>query len=142
MATVTESSRPDILTPDGLDQSTRPRSHRTKPTIPPATPGIPASSYTNMSAPATAGEPMDIAPSSSETNGINTSPGTGSSQVDGEVDGKANDRPKNESNSDPNSSGSNNVLNMTAPPPAAAALHQPKIVQTAFIHKLYKWVLG
>lgn len=29
--------------------------------------------------------------------------------------------------------------NMPAPPPAAAAaIHQPKIVQTAFIHKLYK----
>lgn len=29
--------------------------------------------------------------------------------------------------------------NMPAPPPAAAAaVHQPKIVQTAFIHKLYK----
>lgn len=30
-------------------------------------------------------------------------------------------------------------ISMPAPPPAAAAaVHQPKIVQTAFIHKLYK----
>lgn len=92
-----------------------------------------------MSTSATAGEPMDIAPSS-DTNGNNTSPGNGAGHTDGETDGKANDRPKNESNSDPNNSNPNNVLNMTAPPPAAAALHQPKIVQTAFIHKLYKWV--
>ena len=32
---------------------------------------------------------------------------------------------------------STNIGNMAAPSPAAAALHQPKIVQTAFIHKLY-----
>lgn len=28
---------------------------------------------------------------------------------------------------------------MPAPAAAAAAIHQPKIVQTAFIHKLYKY---
>lgn len=28
---------------------------------------------------------------------------------------------------------------MPAPVAAAAAVHQPKIVQTAFIHKLYKY---
>jgi hypothetical protein len=28
--------------------------------------------------------------------------------------------------------------NMPAPPTASSAIHQPKIVQTAFIHKLYK----
>lgn len=31
---------------------------------------------------------------------------------------------------------------MPAPAIAAAAIHQPKIVQTAFIHKLYKCVLS
>ena len=42
--------------------------------------------------------------------------------------------------SSPQEQGSLASNQMPAPPPAAAAaVHQPKIVQTAFIHKLYKY---
>lgn len=99
-----------------------------------------APSNNDMSAPTTAGEPMDIAAPASETNtnGNNTSPGTGAGQADVESDNAPNDRSKNASPPDLSNSGAHSILNMSAPPPAAAALHQPKIVQTAFIHKLYK----
>lgn len=54
-------------------------------------------------------------------------------------DGNSNGARDTAKNTSPTSQGPNNVGSMPAPPAtAAAAVHQPKIVQTAFIHKLYK----
>jgi hypothetical protein len=53
---------------------------------------------------------------------------------DGEANGLA-DQPQTAAHGDPASA--DNII-MPAPVAAAAAVHQPKIVQTAFIHKLYK----
>jgi hypothetical protein len=114
---------------------------------------IPVSAPTiTMSAPASS-EPMEIAsPPNSSGNGQShgrdessslrqeTERGRShdreqdkSSAPEQESNGKTNERSKNSS---PSEHGS--ASNMPAPPPAAAAVHQPKIVQTAFIHKLYK----
>lgn len=56
---------------------------------------------------------------------------------DGESDSKRHDQSKTSSPQEQPTI-SNPVPTMVVPPPAAAAIHQPKIVQTAFIHKLYK----
>lgn len=69
---------------------------------------------TNSSAPASATKSPD-----SDTNGLNDRSGGALSH---------NDHQHND-----------NII-MPAPVAAAAAVHQPKIVQTAFIHKLYKSV--
>jgi hypothetical protein len=54
-----------------------------------------------------------------------------------DTNGRVDDRVKDEPLADPNAGSSS--AHMPAPPPAAAAaVHQPKVVQTAFIHKLYK----
>lgn len=61
-------------------------------------------------------------------------------QYDSEADhGRSdNERSKNSSPPDQSTGRDQNSSNMPAPPTAAAAaIHQPKIVQTAFIHKLY-----
>ncbi|TDZ23212.1 Transcription factor SFL1 [Colletotrichum sidae] len=79
-----------------------------------------------MSAPSP-GEPMEITPS---THASSTSP---TSKHDRESNG-ASDRFKNTS---PIDQSGNSVAMPAAPAAAAAAVHQPKIVQTAFIHKLY-----
>jgi hypothetical protein len=55
---------------------------------------------------------------------------------DQDSDSKMNDHSKTSSPQE--QSAASNPIPMVAPPPAAAAIHQPKIVQTAFIHKLYK----
>ena len=91
---------------------------------------VPLSAPTlKMSAPAN-GDAMDVSsPTSSST------PGRPNGS---ETNGKTNESSKNQSANDQNSGSSSNSQ-MLAPPPAAAAVHQPKIVQTAFIHKLYKY---
>ncbi|KAH7320243.1 HSF-type DNA-binding-domain-containing protein [Stachybotrys elegans] len=86
-------------------------------------------STANMATP-TAGEPMEI---SSPTNASSTS-----HSLDNEPNGKSNDRSKHPSPPEHPPTSAPNSTTMPAPPPsAAAAVHQPKIVQTAFIHKLY-----
>jgi hypothetical protein len=94
---------------------------------------IPIPTPTIKMSPPSNGDPMEITSPAPSSNGNHNS--------DSETNGKSNDRPKN--SPAPDSHGSNNHANnsnsMPAPPPAAAAIHQPKIVQTAFIHKLYKW---
>jgi len=88
---------------------------------------------------------MDVAPGSETSPGggnKSSPPSTGmpNQAPDTEAEGKAADQSKNASPADTGNSASNtsnNAGSMPAPPPAAAALHQPKIVQTAFIHKLY-----
>ena len=57
--------------------------------------------------------------------------------ADHETNGKPSHRPNQPSNNDRHLADSSS--NMPAPPTtASSAVHQPKIVQTAFIHKLYK----
>ncbi|PHH91309.1 hypothetical protein CDD83_1013 [Cordyceps sp. RAO-2017] len=75
-----------------------------------------------MSASAHGVDAMDIAPSAP------------SQAPDHETNGK----PSHRSNhSSPPDQGHGNMTMPAPPPAAAAAVHQPKIVQTAFIHKLY-----
>ena len=108
-----------------------------------------------MSAPATStapavhlgGEPMDIG-SPPHNNHRDTSresrhspgPSNNNVQYDSEADHGRSDNERSKNSSPPDqSTNSQNNSNMPAPPTAAAAaIHQPKIVQTAFIHKLYK----
>jgi hypothetical protein len=92
---------------------------------------VSAASSLNMSAPSVASEPMDV------TTPTNTSPAAGHS-VDADGDVKPADHSKSSPPRDLREQSSlPSGMNMSAPPPAAAAVHQPKIVQTAFIHKLY-----
>ncbi|KAJ0159024.1 Transcription factor SFL1 [Colletotrichum tanaceti] len=115
MATVTESPQRAPLHTDGHADLT---SNRIIP-IPTPTPSI------QMSAPSP-GDPMEI---TSPVNPSSTSPSS-----------KANDPGANgaSKNTSPIDHSANNLLAMpAAPAAAAAAVHQPKIVQTAFIHKLY-----
>ncbi|TQN66322.1 Transcription factor SFL1 [Colletotrichum shisoi] len=114
MATVTESSQRAPLHTDGHADL---KSNRIVP-IPTPTPTI------QMSAPSP-GDPMEI---TSPVNPSSTSPSSKSN------DPGANGASKNTS---PIEHSANNSLTMpAAPAAAAAAVHQPKIVQTAFIHKL------
>ncbi|KEY64996.1 hypothetical protein S7711_09557 [Stachybotrys chartarum IBT 7711] len=126
MATRTESLHVSTLVtdrPQAMGARVVPVSAATS-TSDTTTPSIPS---LTMSTP-TSGEPMEI---SSPTNVSATSHGP-----DQEPNGKAHERSKHSSPPD-HGSASSNAPNMPAPPPAAAAVHQPKIVQTAFIHKLY-----
>jgi hypothetical protein len=113
MATATESPQRHILSTDGPADQLLTR------IVPIPTPKI------QMSAPSP-GEPMEI------TTPTSTSVTAPSKSPEPEVNG---DRSKNSSPTEPSSTDS---MTMPAPPAAAAAVHQPKIVQTAFIHKLYK----
>ncbi|KAK0612890.1 HSF-type DNA-binding-domain-containing protein [Bombardia bombarda] len=92
-------------------------------TVPIITPAI------QMSAPSP-GEPMEI---TTPTNP--SAPGSVTKSPDSEVNGNGmNERGQLASQNDQLSV--DNII-MPAPAAAAAAVHQPKIVQTAFIHKLY-----
>lgn len=86
-----------------------------------------------MSAPSP-GEPMEITTptNSSAAPSVTKSP---ESEAKAAVNGGANERPQPATQSEPTSA--ENII-MPAPVAAAPAVHQPKIVQTAFIHKLYK----
>lgn len=92
-------------------------------TVPIMTPTI------KMSAPSPIGDPMDITtpPESNDPRNVSKSP-------DGDKSDSS-DRHNHMHRSD--HSATNNSTTMLAPAVAAAAVHQPKIVQTAFIHKLY-----
>ncbi|XXG97716.1 hypothetical protein Hte_004025 [Hypoxylon texense] len=81
-----------------------------------------------MSAPSPSGEPMDI---TTPTNA--SAPQSGSKSSEGEGS-DSNDRQNATLSGEQNPNSASNTM----PAPAAAAVHQPKIVQTAFIHKLYK----
>ena len=87
-----------------------------------------------MSAPSpTRGEPMEI---TTPTNSSAPPSATKSPDSDGTANG-TNERPQ-QSQSQNDQLSADNII-MPAPAAAAAAVHQPKIVQTAFIHKLYKY---
>lgn len=76
--------------------------------------------------PSSSGDAMDVSPSHTPP-ASNTSPSA--HDYDSKNHGRANNSPPHDGASG----------NMAAPPPSAAgAAQQPKIVQTAFIHKLYK----
>jgi hypothetical protein len=94
-----------------------------------------------MSAAVASGEPMDIAsPTADGPTQRAISPAGLVQSADADSEGKSTDHTKNASPPDSGHSmghNGNGSMNVSAPPPAAAALHQPKIVQTAFIHKLY-----
>lgn len=78
------------------------------------------------------GDAMDVSPAHTPP-ASNTSP---SAQPDYDA------KPATRSNNSPPQEGSSSSGSMPAPPPSAAgAAQQPKIVQTAFIHKLYKSAL-
>ncbi|KAF6816798.1 Transcription factor SFL1 [Colletotrichum sojae] len=109
MATVTESPQRAPLSADGHADLTSNR------IVPIPTPTI------QMSAPSP-GEPMEITTNT-------TSPSNKT-----EHDANGSERSKNTS---PTDHSANPVAMPAAPAAAAAAVHQPKIVQTAFIHKLY-----
>lgn len=82
--------------------------------------------------PSSSGDAMDVSPSRTPP-ASNTSP-----SAHNDYDSKPNGR----SNNSPPQDGSSSSGSMPAPPPSAAgAAQQPKIVQTAFIHKLYKLAL-
>lgn len=84
----------------------------------------------NMSPPSPVDHPME---NTSPTNTSGTSQGHESDPNGKPSNGRTN------ISSPPDHGSASNSGNMPAPPPAAAAaVHQPKIVQTAFIHKLYK----
>ncbi|EOO03569.1 putative flocculation suppression protein [Phaeoacremonium minimum UCRPA7] len=92
-------------------------------TVPILTPTI------QMSAPSP-GDPMDIAtPTNSSAPASATKSPT--EETNGGRDFENTGAPKNEAQ------GNTGSMTMPAPAAAAAAVHQPKIVQTAFIHKLY-----
>lgn len=139
MATVAESPRRTHALATGPDDPITPR------TVPILTPTI------QMSAPSP-GEPMEITTPTSST-----APAVGSGSIGGSGGGGGatsgsksppesggsgadDDRRPDPGNSSPPSDGPTptNSSSMPAPSMAAAAVHQPKIVQTAFIHKLYK----
>lgn len=87
-------------------------------------------SRSSATMPSSSGDAMDVSPSHTPPAG-NTSPSAH------DYDSKPNGR----SNNSPPRDGSSSSGSMPAPPPSAAgAAQQPKIVQTAFIHKLYKLV--
>jgi hypothetical protein len=76
-------------------------------------------------------DPMDISPTPSSSMGPPTLNGSGT-----ERNSTLHDQPRingDSGNTSPNGSSATAVG-------AAAAAQQPKVVQTAFIHKLYKWV--
>ncbi|KAL2020134.1 hypothetical protein VTK56DRAFT_8739 [Thermocarpiscus australiensis] len=85
-----------------------------------------------MSAPSP-GEPMDI---TSPTNSNSPAPASAAKipESDMKVNGTTSERPQA---APQNEQAPAENITMPAPVAAAPALHQPKIVQTAFIHKLY-----
>ena len=117
MATAIDSPQRTPL----AETSEEPMSARTVPIL---TPTI------QMSAPSP-GDPMDIAtPTNSSAPASATKSPT--EETNGGRDFENTGAPKNEAQ------GNTGSMTMPAPAAAAAAVHQPKIVQTAFIHKLYK----
>jgi hypothetical protein len=119
MATATESAPRNHLAAEGPDELMGAR------TIPIITPTI------QMSAPSP-GEPMEI---TTPTNSSAPASATKSPDSDVNINGM-NERSLQPSPGD--QTHPDNII-MPAPVAAAAAVHTPKIVQTAFIHKLYKY---
>ncbi|KAK4455648.1 transcription factor SFL1 [Podospora aff. communis PSN243] len=117
MATATESAPRNHLAAEGPDELMGAR------TIPIITPTI------QMSAPSP-GEPMEI---TTPTNSSAPASATKSPDSDVNINGM-NERSLQPSPGD--QTHPDNII-MPAPVAAAAAVHTPKIVQTAFIHKLY-----
>lgn len=115
MAQVMDSPHRSLLGDGhGKDDPMAPR------TVPILTPTI------QMSAPDS--EPMDI---TTPTN--SSAPASATKSPDRERDRDANGTPARSEGQ-----GASSSMTMPAPTAAAAAVHGPKIVQTAFIHKLYK----
>ncbi|KAH8899649.1 putative heat shock transcription factor [Thozetella sp. PMI_491] len=115
MATVTESAPSTHLAVD------RPEEMGAR-TVPILTPTI------KTSAPSPS-EPMEI---TTPTN--SSAPASATKSPDSETSISGTDRPHGTSH---NEQSSKDHIIMPAPAAAAPAIHQPKIVQTAFIHKLY-----
>jgi hypothetical protein len=129
MAAVTEHLRTSLSATklDGSDGFLRARVVPVRtPSTNPTSPG--PRSITDMSAPSVTSEPMEVSTPKS------TSP-TAPNASDGDVDGKSADHSRGSPSRDQGAL--TGGMSMAAPPPAAPAIHQPKIVQTAFIHKLY-----
>lgn len=115
MAQVMDSPHRSLLGDgNGKDDPMAPR------TVPILTPTI------QMSAPDS--EPMDI---TTPTN--SSAPASATKSPDRERDRDVNGTPARSEGQ-----GASSSMTMPAPAAAAAAVHGPKIVQTAFIHKLYK----
>jgi hypothetical protein len=122
MATVTESASTTILG-NGTAQETM--GARTVPII---TTTTPTPTPIKMSAPSPRGDPMDLTTPTSSS-----APGSSSKSPEGEGHDQNISSAPNDQHSASNA--------MPAPVVAAQAVHhQTKIVQTAFIHKLYKCV--
>lgn len=97
--------------------------------VPHPSPAVAVAAAPAAKMPSSSGDAMDVSPS-------HTPPANnGSPSAHNDYDSKRNNR----SNNSPTQDGSASSGTMAAPPPSAAgAAQQPKIVQTAFIHKLYK----
>ena len=116
---MTESAPRNLLVMDRPEESMGAR------TVPILTPTI------QMSAPSP-GEPMEI---TTPTN--SSAPASATKSPESDANGLGDRSGGTVTHSDHPQS--DNII-MPAPVAAAAAIHQPKIVQTAFIHKLYKCV--
>lgn len=79
-------------------------------------------------------DPMEI---TTPTN--SSAPPSASKSPDGDANGSSEPMRNNHGHARAETQAQSNTMTMPAPPPAAApAVQGPKIVQTAFIHKLYK----
>lgn len=79
-------------------------------------------------------EPMEI---TTPTN--SSAPHSASKSPDRDANGSSESMRNNHNHARAETQAQSNTITMPAPPPAAApAVQGPKIVQTAFIHKLYK----
>ncbi|RBQ93224.1 hypothetical protein VDGD_20369 [Verticillium dahliae] len=136
MAAAIESQQAVPLPPDGHDGSSPSTTTRI---VPIPTPTI------QTSAPSP-GDPMEITtpttaggrspPHSQNGTSIN---GGSNNNGNGNGNGSGTPEPGAKNTSPGASQPAGHMSSMPAPPAAAAAaVHQPKIVQTAFIHKLYK----
>ena len=91
------------------------------------------------SAPSPAGDPMDITTTTASSIPPHVQPQSSRNKTPDRDTADSVDRHNGPSSASKDHLSSNSRA-MPAPAAAAAAVHQPKIVQTAFIHKLYKCV--
>ena len=124
-------------------------SNMTSRTVPIITTPTPTPTIKTSAPSPSSGDPMDITPSNNSHNSNNNSsipPHVQSAQTsrnktpDREGPDPVDRHNGPSSASKDHLSSNSNSRAMPAPAAAAAAVHQPKIVQTAFIHKLYKYV--
>ncbi|KAK7703986.1 Flocculation suppression protein [Botryosphaeria dothidea] len=148
MASSAESVRRSPFAADSL----APGMHKTIPILPSS------SAASSLTPPAPAGDPMDVTPSNTTSTAPASQPSpaldrNGGNQSEPENNNQSNNQQQNTTASAPMSNASSSAANNATTNGssssnnsngpgigAAAAAQQPKVVQTAFIHKLYKYV--